>query len=457
MQMIQFDKNLLFNTMSVQSSSRNQTAMQDYIVHVVEQVAGAEWTLDNAGNIYVTKGQAELYPTVVAHMDTVHRIVPDGQFSIISHDGTWFAFNPIKRELIGIGGDDKVGIFAALSLLMHFDAIKLAFFVDEEIGCIGSEAADMSFFDNASMVLQTDRRGYGDFVQEIYTTELFGKEFKEAITPIITQYGYKTTYLGGITDVGQLKENGLGVACANISSGYYLAHSENEYIVIDEVKAVLEMMAELIERLGATKWAHEYVAPSYTKGSYGYGNYGNYGNYGSYGGRFEIVNGVGVWTDFDEKEDIKGWVDSAIQEDAKGGTSAKAQKTTVKRSKTVTATTKGVFSDTTKSKWEQSFDSAWDYRSCPTCGKYGLEQTTDGKDFYCADCGEFLSDFYNETAKQNGFDLPEFGGTKAKGTKSADKPRVVIGEKKESRLREKLRNGELKNNVNNRERVKVGS
>ena len=61
------------------------------------------------GNIYITKGEAKNYPCVVAHMDTVHKIVEDLYVLQVGHKLT--GFNRIKMEQTGIGGDDKVGIF----------------------------------------------------------------------------------------------------------------------------------------------------------------------------------------------------------------------------------------------------------------------------------------------------------------------------------------------------------
>lgn len=256
--MRKFNKQLLFTTMSVQSESYNMSAMQDYILRHVDKMPNVTWTVDYMDNIYITKsdGTADLYPCVVAHMDTVHKVLPKSQFSIISHDDTWFAFNPVKRELTGIGGDDKVGIFVALSMLEWFDNVKLAFFVDEEVGCRGSSRADLNFFNDTSFVLQCDRRGYGEFVQEIYGTELFGDAFKGAVTPILETYGFKAITHGGITDVGELKERDLGVAAANISCGYYLPHTDREYIVIPEVEAVTHMVGDIIEQLGDVQWTH---------------------------------------------------------------------------------------------------------------------------------------------------------------------------------------------------------
>ena len=65
--------------------------------------------------------------------------------------------------------------------LLREKVIKLAFFVDEEIGCVGSSNANMKFFDDVSFVLQADRQGYEDVAVDIYGIEMFGGEFFDKI------------------------------------------------------------------------------------------------------------------------------------------------------------------------------------------------------------------------------------------------------------------------------------
>jgi tripeptide aminopeptidase len=262
--MTSFDTQLLYNILSIQSASRNQQAMQAYLHKKVRKLGATTVAEDRDGNIYVTKGESDgrPYPTVVAHMDTVHTVLPHDQFTILSLDGTWFAYNPIKRKPTGIGGDDKVGVFIALTMLKTFDRIKLAFFVDEEIGCKGSRWADMAFFDDAAFVIQCDRQGYGDVVQDILGTALFGDEFDRALQPYLKQYQMKGGVDGGLTDVAELKENGLAVACTNISCGYYLPHTVDEFIVLADVRDTTNFVHDVIHDLGDRQWTHTCQKPA---------------------------------------------------------------------------------------------------------------------------------------------------------------------------------------------------
>lgn len=90
------------------------------------------FTTDSYGNIYVTKGDAENYPTIVSHIDTVHAI---NHNSIVKrHKNVLYSIDTTTFERTGIGGDDKVGVYICLSMLHNLPACKAVFFKDEEVG-----------------------------------------------------------------------------------------------------------------------------------------------------------------------------------------------------------------------------------------------------------------------------------------------------------------------------------
>jgi tripeptide aminopeptidase len=279
---------------------------------------------EHKGNLYIVKGRADLYPCIVAHTDTVHRILPDKEYRVRYAKGQYFAFNHVKGEMTGIGGDDKVGIFIALSMLEQFEVGKVAFFRDEEVGCVGSRLANMSFFEDVAFVLECDRLGNQDFVKSIYGTELYGDDFGKAVAPLLKRHGYRE-HRGGITDVGELKENGLGVACANMSCGYYNPHTKHEYIDYKDMRRCMDLVRDIWRNLGTTKWEHEYKAPVYKfnrkGGTTSYYNsdwwekddYGTKVPYGS-GARY-IAQGNGlvrVITDDAEEEDTETFGDLSV-------------------------------------------------------------------------------------------------------------------------------------------------
>lgn len=265
-------KNNLIETMKIQTTSYDVRRMNEFIKNEVSKIKGCTIFKDN-GNLYVTKGESDIYPCIVSHTDTVHNIVDN--FQIFESQGRMFSIDGDTMKRTGIGGDDKVGVFIALQILRELPVCKAAFFRDEEVGCVGSKVAKMSFFDNVSMALQCDRKGYRDFVSNIFGCELYSKDFREVIQESLLRYGRKETE-GGLTDVLQLADNGLKVACANMSCGYYDPHSDNEYIVTHEVMLTLDFVIEMFNNFGDYKWSID-LNDRYKNHNFNRGGYHSFG------------------------------------------------------------------------------------------------------------------------------------------------------------------------------------
>jgi hypothetical protein len=264
-------------TMMIQSESGSTHLMRRFVKKMCRQY-GADRVWSENGNVYAIKGQADVYPCIVAHTDTVHPMEQPGDFKL-THDTDrleWWSYNPNKTEAIkdggeqfvqvGIGGDDKVGIYVALNMMRNEKVLKCAFFRDEEVGCRGSREADMSFFDDVTLVLQCDRRGTNEFVNRI-SGELMSIDFERAVKPILDEWGFKNV-TGAPTDVGALKHKGLKVCCANIACGYYEPHGPTEYIVEHDVLKAQFLVEDIVDKLGKTVWKHTYVAPVYHHETY---------------------------------------------------------------------------------------------------------------------------------------------------------------------------------------------
>jgi len=263
-------RNLLIDTLSIQTSSGKEQDMIAYITDFCKtNVPHATIKVHN-NNIYVTKGKSKAYPCIVAHTDTVHDI--HKYYKVFEDDGCLFAFNAETGKQVGVGGDDKVGIWIALEMLMSFDKIKCAFFHSEEMGCIGSSQADMKWFKDVGYCLQADRRGNADFVNSI-SGKLYSKAFKKAIKPILKEHGYKETS-GAITDVGQLATNGIGVCVANMSCGYYEPHSDEEIVEFDDSNKCLDMVEMIVSELGCERYEFTFAKRVHSCRGYWYGDYG---------------------------------------------------------------------------------------------------------------------------------------------------------------------------------------
>lgn len=251
-------KNKLIEILKIQSESYNQYRVFAYLIRQLKAIGCDYYTYN--GCIYVTKGTAEYYPCMIAHMDTVHSIGKD--LSVIEINGNLTGFNKFTMQQTGIGGDDKVGIFIALQCLEFFDNIKVVFFRDEEIGCEGSYDPDNDFFEDCGFILQCDRKGYGDFITKAGGTKLSGKDFQRDVKPILKNYGYKFES-GLMTDVMALKESGILCSMANISCGYYNPHTAYEYVNINDVVDCLEMVKQIINEIQGNSYICKYEMPKH--------------------------------------------------------------------------------------------------------------------------------------------------------------------------------------------------
>lgn len=243
----------LNDVLTVQTVSGNQWRMFAFIIRQLKRM-NIPYSVHD-GNIYAHKGYADTYPCIVAHMDTVHDIVEDLYPLVCGNKIT--GFNRITLQQTGIGGDDKVGIYIALKCLQTMPVVKAVFFRDEEVGCSGSDNADMAFFQDCRFVLQCDRKGNSDFIVEASGVKLSDEGFQDSLLPVIANYGYSFAH-GAMTDVMQLKLNGLPVACANLSCGYYRPHSADEYVNIDDVNNCLNLVIQTFQNITDT-FPHTHV------------------------------------------------------------------------------------------------------------------------------------------------------------------------------------------------------
>ena len=259
---------LLETLYKVSSPSGMEDKMIRFITGRLRQL-NVDYSVDEYGNIYATKGISETYPCVVAHTDEVH----DGHkksFEVITlQNDIIFGYNNVTKQFAGIGADDKNGIWVCLKCLQEFDVLKCAFFVEEERGCIGSGKADMSFFEDCRFVLQCDRRGNNDFITRINGVKICSEEFVRAAG--LKEYRYKPSE-GMLTDVFTLKRNGLKVSCVNISCGYYEPHTDNEFTVIRDLNNCQALVRHIIADCTEV-YPHEYSAPTYHR-TYNWGRFG---------------------------------------------------------------------------------------------------------------------------------------------------------------------------------------
>lgn len=251
--------NLLKKLYEIHSPSRNERAMKKFIKgYVKKHIPGVTFRSDHVGNLYMTRGISETHPCIVAHLDQVQR-EHSKDFKAIETEDIIFGYSPKNRKREGLGADDKNGIWIALKCLEKYECIKVAFFISEEIGCIGSRNADMNFFEDTRFVIEPDRRGFENLITDISYTSLCSNDFLRDIG--FERFGYKEES-GMMTDVLELKERGLGVSCINLSCGYYEPHTHEEFTVKKDLLNCLRLVEHIIENCQSV-YPHENLDSGY--------------------------------------------------------------------------------------------------------------------------------------------------------------------------------------------------
>jgi hypothetical protein len=151
-----------------------------------------DFSVDEHNNVYATKQTTKelpedfYFPCVVSHTDTVHNLdtINIREENLYNAQGelklSYKAYNN-EGKPTGIGGDDKCGVFACLTLLHELPNVKAAFFVSEETGCHGSLKASEEFFSNVGYGIQFDAPENWMITEKCFGQVLFdrGSEFFE--------------------------------------------------------------------------------------------------------------------------------------------------------------------------------------------------------------------------------------------------------------------------------------
>lgn len=256
--------------LSIPTHSFKEDKMIDFLVDYLTN-KNYNFYYDKLGNIYVTKGtvgEGEYYPCVVAHTDTVHQIDTINireEYLKDSKGNDSFSLKAYNDfgEPTGIGGDDKCGVFACLQLLEEFEVLKAAFFVSEEVGCIGSKEADPEFFKNVGYAIQFDAPDDYMVTEYCFGVKLFetDSDFHNSAREILSENMLSAPRFmqHPYTDVWQLKKK-FDFSCINFSVGYHNYHTKHEYVVVDEVFAGIKTGQKLIQKLGNKKYEFNHVS-----------------------------------------------------------------------------------------------------------------------------------------------------------------------------------------------------
>ena len=295
------DKDFVLETMSIPTDSHNEFRMVVYIMLFARR-NGIDYTFDNYGNIYLTKGkleEGEYYPCVTSHLDTVqHKQEPyiragvnlDLKIEKTKDNEHKVSVDTKGQSSIGIGADDKGGVTICLSMFQHFEKLKACFFLCEEIGCLGSKELDKDWFKDVGYCIGYDSPDLFRAAWSCSGVKLFSYEFYEKwMKPVCDEWGLKNCfYSEPITDVMEIRKQ-TGVMCMNFGNGGYNAHCESEYCILEHMDHACGMGVALIDHIGLTR---HYLKHSST-------------TWGSSKGTYKLQGNLYIRTDVDDTKQLE--------------------------------------------------------------------------------------------------------------------------------------------------------
>ena len=254
------DKDFVYELMSVPTSSSHEYRLVTFIILWARR-HNVKYEFYDYGNIYLTKGNVkenEYYPCVTAHLDSVQTkqktYAQAGQpLQVKTRISTINKKHEIYVDGMGIGGDDKAGVLIALSMFKHLETLKACFFLEEEIGCKGSSQLNKEWFNNVGYVIGYDSPDLNRAAYACSGVNLFSANFfKTYMQDICKKHGLTKFQSEPFTDVKEIREK-TNIICMNFGSGYYNAHTDREYCVIEDMDTACRMGIELINFIGLTR------------------------------------------------------------------------------------------------------------------------------------------------------------------------------------------------------------
>jgi len=235
---LNLDKSLLLNIFHIPSPSFKEQKMIAFVENFLNKYE-ISYEKDKEGNLFSFR---EGLPLLSAHLDTVQDIDDANLASLIEI---------YKDEIIKgvgiIGGDDKCGIYIILEILRAKKyEVNFAFTVQEEVGSRGSQflcknkAKELK---KCTYGLIIDRRGSGDII--CFDNDYGTIEFEETLEKIGKEYGYQPD-IGLYSDADNYNKF---MSCANLSAGYYNAHSKGEYVVLSQLKNTMDYVENIIKNV----------------------------------------------------------------------------------------------------------------------------------------------------------------------------------------------------------------
>lgn len=229
----------------------SQEELLSYFGEEFKTLYGKEKVIANNDFVFC-KGDIEIM--LVAHLDTVHKKQVE-----------YYFVDSVKGVITspqGIGGDDRCGVYAILKIIGKMSPRRphILFTTDEECGMRGAIAAAKElkpYVENLKFIIEIDRKGEDDCV--------FYSCGNESFKTYIQTFGFKLAY-GSCSDIGKLAP-AWDVAAVNLSSGYYNAHSKDEYVVVAHLEKTIQRVVNILNDNSEKSKKYDYGKVEYSYGS----------------------------------------------------------------------------------------------------------------------------------------------------------------------------------------------
>ncbi|MFW6281237.1 MAG: M20/M25/M40 family metallo-hydrolase [bacterium] len=254
------DKKLLMDLFHIPSTSGQEYLVSEFVKEFLKE-NGISFFEDSKGNIFNISHVGK--PLLSAHMDTVQDDIDMALTEYITLN------NDYIRGLGVIGGDDKCGIYSILHLLQngYGNKVNFIFSVEEEIGGIGaSHFGKQNDLTHMPYGLVLDRKGNDNIL--CVNNDYGVQEFQNALVAI--GGGNWVADTGTFSDADAFSEQ---ISCANISVGYYNAHTAQEYVNIKDLSKSINFVHSVVKNLDVMFKAPEKYNYGRHMRSYGFSEY----------------------------------------------------------------------------------------------------------------------------------------------------------------------------------------
>lgn len=296
---------ILEDLFKIYSPTGQEAPVVEYCKPILKR-AGFTLYTDAVTNLYAQRGSAtgEKLVCINAHTDTVQDESDSDVANYVQYRWLEDMFTGQGKML---GGDDKCGIAVALTLAMGTTLpMKIILTSGEERGGKGAEALTQDDFNNVLCCFTIDRKSGHDLISEYCGRTCAPKEFVKAFMTIAERdAGVKfVDVMGSYADTYVISKY---TPCVNLSAGYYNAHTDKDFVDVNELYNVMISVKAAIEHAGDLRaaiesapqnWRHDKFAnnPYYVRGKYQYSGGAGWGEGGMWAEYYDIPVGVSAGT-----------------------------------------------------------------------------------------------------------------------------------------------------------------